>query len=556
MLSLLRRFLVCACLSMFPQPQVSAAPLSQQIPEWTVFEREFQSSKPHKDPLLELSMEVVFRSPSGKERVIAGFWDGSNSWRVRFSPDELGEWSYQVRSSESSDRAWDGVQGTFQCVPYHGSNGLYVHGAVGLAPDKRYLEQADGTPFFWLSDTAWNGPLKADERSWAIYLEDRRRKEFTAVQFVTTQWIAAASDAEGRRAYSTEGGFHVDPEFFQRMDQRIQAINLNGMVAAPVLIWDVNPGSQLASLNPGTGLSDEQIVTLVKYQIARFGAYQVAWILAADGEYGGDQTVRWLKIGRRAFGDSPLRVVTLHPRGQQWIPMEFEDEPWFGFVSYQSGHGDASSDFNWLTSGPASKTWDSPKVHPIINLELNYEGHLSYQGRKPFDAHAVRRAAYWSLLVTPVAGIAYGAHGIWSWEVSPAVPMNHEVTGVAPPWSEALHLPGSTDMKYLRDFFDTLHWWTLRPAPGLLLEQPGAKDAAQFVAAAKSEKEGWAVLYFPVGQKVRLDVNSIVKPAVVRWFNPSTGQWHGQGLPFSDSGELQAPDGGDWVAWIGAAPAQ
>jgi len=304
-------------------------------------------------------------------------------------------------------------------------------------------------------------------------------------------------------------------------------------------------------LNPGTSLSDDQIVTLAKYQVARFGAYQVAWILAGDGDYVGDQAKRWSKIGRAVFGENPGRIVTLHPGGQQWVAPEFEEEPWFGFVSYQSGHGDAQSDFRWLTSGPASKGWDRPRVHPIINLEPNYEGHLSYQGRKPFDAHAVRRAAYWSLLITPVAGVAYGAHGVWSWESTSAVPMNHEITGVAPAWSAALKFPGSTDMKYLKDFFDSLHWWTLRPAPELLMEQPGAKDAAQFVAAAESETEDWAVLYFPVGQKVQLNARKLAKPAVVRWFNPSTGQWQGKEQTFGNSGELAAPDGGDWVGWIG-----
>ena len=28
-----------------------------------------------------------------------------------------------------------------------------------LSPDRHYFQHAGGTPFFWLGDTVWNGPL-------------------------------------------------------------------------------------------------------------------------------------------------------------------------------------------------------------------------------------------------------------------------------------------------------------------------------------------------------------------------------------------------------------
>jgi len=229
------------------------------------------------------------------------------------------------------------------------------------------------------------------------------------------------------------------------------------------------------------------------------------------------------------------------------------NEPWFALISYQSGHGDSPGDLEWLTSGPASKNWKGSRTLPIINLEPNYEGHLAYQSRKPFDAHAVRRAAYWSLLVTPTAGVAYGAHGVWSWQTTPGVPMNHETTGIAPAWYDAIHFPGSTDMKYLRNFFESLKWWTLRPAQELLANQPGNREAAEFVAAAQSEEEPWVVLYFPVGQKIHLNAEKFPQFAIVRWYDPSRGQWKDGEQALGNSGELTAPDGGDWIAWIGAA---
>jgi hypothetical protein len=177
---------------------------------------------------------------------------------------------------------------------------------------------------------------------------------------------------------------------------------------------------------------------------------------------------------------------------------------------------------------------------------MNFNSHLR------FDAHAVRRAAYWSLLCSPPAGVTYGAHGIWSWETRPAVPMNHPDTGVAQPWFDAIHLPGSSNMKYLYELFTSLSWWTLLPDPALIVDQPGDRDAATFVAAARSQKRDWALLYFPVGQTVHLKVDELMSSNLVRWFNPRSGQWSGtSSLPTQES-TISPPDNQDWIAWIGA----
>ena len=44
--------------------------------------------------------------------------------------------------------------------------------------------------------------------------------------------------------------------------------------------------------------------------------------------------------------------------------------------------------------------------------------------------------------------------------------------GVAKTWREALSFPGSTQMKYLDKFLTSIAWWTLRPDPNLITQQP------------------------------------------------------------------------------------
>ena len=51
-------------------------------------------------------------------------------------------------------------------------------GAVVVSPDGHSLQHADGTPFFWLGDTVWNGALLAAADDWQRFLRDRAGKLF------------------------------------------------------------------------------------------------------------------------------------------------------------------------------------------------------------------------------------------------------------------------------------------------------------------------------------------------------------------------------------------
>ena len=547
-----RVLLLCLALPFASEALFASSSPTPDIPQWDVFEAQFTSTVMYQNPFQDVTVTVEFTAPDGKHLSQAAFWDGANVWRLRFSPEKIGEWSYQTHTSPGKDAGLDNQTGAFRCTPYTGKNALFQHGSIRVSANHRHLESADGTPFFWLSDTVWNGPLKADPASWQTYLNDRQAKKFTVVQFVMTQWVASAANADGRLAYEGVSPVSIDPVFFQWMDAQFRAINDHGLVAAPVMIWTA-PWSPFAKfLNPGNSLPEDQIVRIARYMAARYGAYQVIWILAGDGDYQNEEAERWKRIGEAVFGDNPSRVVTIHPAGQKWVGAAFANEPWFGLIGYQSGHSDASQQLRWLWQGPPSTEWTANPVHPIINLEPNYENHMNFNSHLRFDAHAVRRAAYWSLLCSPPAGVTYGAHGIWSWETRPAVPMNHPDTGVAQPWFDAIHLPGSSNMKYLYELFTSLSWWTLLPVPALIVDQPGDRDAATFVAAARSQKRDWALLYFPVGQTVHLKVDELMSPNLVRWFNPRSGQWSGtSSLPTQES-TISPPDNQDWIAWIGA----
>jgi len=510
--------------------------------QWTIFETAFESTKHYENPVQDVRLKVEFTSALGSKRTILAFWDGERVWRVRFSPDEPGRWTYQTSCSDQDNNGLDNQTGSFQCKKYEGDLPLFQHGELQLATNRRYIQHADGTPFFWLADTVWCGPLLSNFKDWQVFLKDRVEKDFTAIQFVLTQWRMTPTDADGNPTFTGKGRISINPAFFQRMDKYVDAINKAGLVAVPVLLWAIR-----GDANPGYYLPEEQKIVLAEYMVARYGAHQVVWFLGGDGNYRGENAETWKRVGRAVFNKDQHRLATMHPGGRSWVAKEFCNEPWYSFIGYQSGHGDDEKTFRWLNQGPPATEWSSEPNLPVINIEPNYEAHNGYTYRKVHTDHSVRRAAYWSLLVSPTAGVTYGGQGIWGWHTKVQAPADHLRTGLGSPWYIAKDLPGAFSMKYLHQFFKSIEWWRLIPAPEILIEQPGEKDASKFIAAAKSKEGDLAVVYLPEGGSVTLKTDYIQRGSIARWYHPRTGGWLDAGKVEKTPQAFEALDRNDWV---------
>ena len=53
-----------------------------------------------------------------------------------------------------------------------------------VSPNHRFLVKQDGSPFFYLGDTAWELFHRLNREDTAIYLEDRAKKGFTVIEAV------------------------------------------------------------------------------------------------------------------------------------------------------------------------------------------------------------------------------------------------------------------------------------------------------------------------------------------------------------------------------------
>lgn len=483
---------------------------------WSIFEKEFTSSRRYENPLYDLSeFKVEFESPTGKLTVVSGFWDGDNSWKVRFKPGETGNWKFRTLSSDTTNTGLHKIRGSFECIPSGDKRDLYSRGAVIRPRGSYYLMHSDGSPFFYTACTAWNGPLKSTDEEWEAYLTDRVRNNYNVIQFTTTQWRGLDKNSRGEVAFEGSGKIKLNPDFFKFLDKKIDAINRHGLVAAPVLLWALQTGRG-RELSPGYHLPDQEAILLARYMVARYGAHHVIWLLGGDGNYVGPYEQRWKNIGRAVFGGEHAAPVALHSQGGSWIGKVYASEDWLDIIGYQTGHNARPNTINWITKGPVSQEWASLPAKVYINMEPCYEDILP-----SVTAKEVRNASYWSLFSTPVAGITYGANAIWPWIRKGEEILNHSQPAYLRTWDESIRLPGSVQIGRLRSFMIRFRWWELKPAPELLMEQADAPEG--FISVVRSDDQRTIMAYSPVGATVKLRNTFGVKYRGL-WFDPETGQ--------------------------------
>src|SRR5262245_60584401 len=125
---------------------------SPSIFRWGLFEASFTTTQKYENAFQDVDLFVTFTSPSRQTYTVRGFWDGGNVWRVRFSPDELGQWAYTTRATPETDHGLHARTGSFGAVTNPGGTRFDRHGPVRVSASRTFLEHADGTPFFWLAD--------------------------------------------------------------------------------------------------------------------------------------------------------------------------------------------------------------------------------------------------------------------------------------------------------------------------------------------------------------------------------------------------------------------
>lgn len=407
------------------------------------------AAQAYPEPFLKPALDVVFTDPAGAEKAVPAFWASGNRWKVRYASPLVGTHRYRSQCSEPGDAGLHGIEGQIEIRPYTGSNPLYLHGPLRVAPDRRHLEHADGTPFFWLGDTWWKNLCK--RMTWEGFQEltaDRKAKGFSVVQIVCGPYpdegpFEARWENEAGKPYETRDFSRVNPAYFEFADRRMGHLVESGIVPAIVGGWGRGDcdGMKLAGV--------EGLKRHWRHLIARYGAYPAIWIIGGES-----QGPLWTEVARHVRQTDPYRhPATMHPHhsGRSSVT----DETVIDFDMLQTGHGDWNA-----ANGAISKfqaAYARTPAMPVMIGEYCYEGHMQTAFQD------VQRYVFWGSMLSGSAGLTYGAAGVWhaSVEGDPGLANVYDWTT----WKEGMHYPGSTQLGFGKKLLEQYPWARFEPHP-------------------------------------------------------------------------------------------
>ena len=514
--------------------------------QWQAIEIVLASSKTYSDPFQDVELTATFTGPGGEILTRPAFWDGGTTWKIRFAPTLVGTWTYTTTCSDATNAGLDLQTGSVLTDIYNGNLPIYKNGFLKVSSNKRYMVYNDETPFFWLGDTHWQmSDYERDSEcnygdncgsQFKHVVKDRMAKGFTVYQ---TYPDAGVNDGGGNvhvANWWTTKYTRLDPVAFQKyFDPKMKYLADNGFMVA------LGCGVHWLSTE-SVGLNGMKL--LAKYMVARYGAYPIVWITGQEVDIKPEEAAIWKEVAKTIDSyDSYKHPLTGHMAyNSNYI---WGTETWHTWFAVQGGHATTRT---YQNQSFYKGFWNYTPTQPFLEAEAKYED-VDCGGLN--DATDDRVAAYKSIQCGSL-GFTYGVSGIW------AMKWDTKVAGWDSfskyPWYIGVDAPGSTYMKYLKQFYTSFAWEKLvprfsdpawctfvTPESSILSSTP---DAERFVVYFYNNSKTTGILKNLTDSKTYCAV----------WFDPTTGK----NVPISDAinstGGIYTiplkPDNKDWLLLV------
>jgi hypothetical protein len=506
----------------------------------------FTATREYADPFSDVTLDAIFRDPKGRELRVPAFWAGANLWKVRYASPMVGTHLFRTACSEPRDQGLHGVAGKVEVKRYRGQNPLYAHGPLRVAANRRYLEQSDGTPFFWLGDTWWMG--LCHRLHWPDEFKqltaDRKEKGFNVIQIVAGLYPDMPPfDPRG----ANEAGFpwqtnysSIRPEYFDAADERFKHLVEQGFTPCIVGAWGY--------FIPWMGV--EKAKQHWRYLIARYGAMPVVWCVAGEANlpyylakgfpYDDRAQVKsWTEVTRYLRETDPFhRLITIHPTGIGRLSARnaTDDISLLDIDLLQTPHGRREA--VPPTVRTVRESYADKPVMPVINGEASYE---MLMDKIPAEWP---RAMFWVCLLNGAAGHTYGANGIWQCN-RPGQPHGPSPNGAKDgvgygkiSWDEAMNLAGSRQVALGKKLFEQYPWHRFIPHPEWVTftnQAAGRLDGPHAAGIPGKVRIIWVPRSEPI---IVHDLGTRASWAAT-YFDPTSGERKGLG-------KVRADDAGTW----------
>jgi hypothetical protein len=421
-----------------------------------------------------------------------------------------------------------------------------------VSDDGRLLVTAEGRPFFWLGDTAWELFHRLDKEETAHYLRTRAEQGFNVVQAV------ALAELEGLTVPNREGHLPLldqDPTrpneaYFEHVDWVLAEADKLGLYMGLLPTWG-DKWNRKWGVGPVV-FTPQNAATYGELLGRRYAGRNVIWIVGGDRPVENDEHRAIVEAMARGLrrGDGGKGLITFHPSGGQGSSEYFHEADWLDFNMRQNGH-----EVNFAPRYAKTRAdYNRTPIKPVLDGEPAYEDHpIAFKAAEfgHTTASDVRRLFYWDVF-QGAFGHTYGHHSVWQMFAPERKPVNAPLMS----WSDALRQPGAAQMQHGRWLMESRPLAGRIPADDVIVPEeiatavPG-EGRYRFVATRAADG-GHAMVYVPVERRfrVRLDV---ISGGRVRawWYNPRNGEASPAGeWPATGERAFTPPSLGEGLDWV------
>lgn len=401
--------------------------------------------------------------------------------------------------------------------PRKGPSVDFSHGPLKVSDNNRFLVHMDGTPFFYLGDTAWELFHRLDREKAEKYLENRRAKGFTVIQAVV---LAELDGLNVPNPYGDKPLIENDPAkpndaYFRHVDYIVETARKKGLYIGMLPTWG-DKWNKRWGVGPEV-FTPENARVYGRFLGERYGDDpNIIWILGGDRIPESEEHLEIIRAMAEGIDetDEGEHLMTFHPMGGRSSSEFFHNDGWLDFNLLQSGH----SAYNLPNYRMVSSDYSLTPVKPSMDGEPRYEDHpVNWDPENGwFDDFDVRQAIYWGLFAGGF-GATYGCHNIWQMNESGHKP----ISSARHTWYETLDLPGAWDMMHVRNLMQSRPF--LKRIPDQSLLAVPADSGAEHARATRGEH--YAMIYIPAGKNVKVNLHKITGSSLKAWwYNPRSGE--------------------------------
>lgn len=385
--------------------------------------------------------------------------------------------------------------------------------------NQKYIVTQDNEPFFWLGGTAWELIHRLTKEEIDLYLTDRASKGFTVIQTVILAELDGLNtpNSYGDNPLNDNNPEDLNEKYFELVDYVLKRSAQLGLYVGLLPAWG-------DKFNKKWGVGPEIFTpeNAEKYGALLAKRYlssnNIIWILGGDRAPENENHYAIIRAMAKGIRENDNRhLITYHPVGGKKASDFFNDDTWLDIDMFQSGHSSIAKEYNYVLDGKKSGI-----KRPIINGESRYENIMDrFWENKDYgwlDDADVRVSAYWSML-SGAAGYTYGCNDIWQmYDINREPNINARTD-----WKTSLGLPGSSQMKYMKEILTIFPWQKMELNQSLILNDNPENES--YMLSAIGDDNNFIIAYTPVGKSVKIDLTKMNSERVkAYWFNPRSGK--------------------------------